>query len=69
MTGESVNILNAYADERFNKEIDRKSNYKTNTILCVPIMSKYNEIIGNNSLKLFCFSFKKLNLKNKKNKK
>ena len=38
--------MNAYADERFNKDVDKKMNYKTNTILCVPIMSKGNQILG-----------------------
>jgi hypothetical protein len=33
-----LNIPDAYADARFNKDIDLKSNYKTNNILCVPIL-------------------------------
>lgn len=33
----TLNIFNAYSDERFNKESDRKNNQKTSTILCVPI--------------------------------
>ena len=37
--------MNAYADERFNKEVDKKINYKTHTILCVPIMSKGNQVL------------------------
>jgi hypothetical protein len=35
---EILNIPDAYADARFNKAIDLKSNYKTNNILCVPIL-------------------------------
>ena len=35
--GEPLNILNAYTEEKFNKEIDIKTGYKTNTILAVPI--------------------------------
>lgn len=31
------NIEDAYKDNRFNKEIDKMNNYKTKTILCVPI--------------------------------
>eukprot|EP01016_Furgasonia_blochmanni_P010159 TRINITY_DN14281_c0_g1_i3.p1 TRINITY_DN14281_c0_g1~~TRINITY_DN14281_c0_g1_i3.p1 ORF type:complete len:286 (-),score=51.29 TRINITY_DN14281_c0_g1_i3:133-990(-) len=49
MKGESLNILNAYQDDRFNKEVDLKTNYKTNTILCVPIMEvigKGNRVLG-----------------------
>ena len=47
-TGETLNIANAYADDRFNKEIDKKTNYKTNTILCVPIFNKTGQILGVN---------------------
>ncbi len=31
------NIEDAYKDTRFNKDIDKKNNYRTKTILCVPI--------------------------------
>jgi signal transduction protein with GAF and PtsI domain len=44
--GESLNIADAYQDHRFNKEVDLKTNYKTNTILCVPIVEESNQIIG-----------------------
>lgn len=36
-TGEALNITNAYEDERFNREIDSKTGYHTQTILCMPI--------------------------------
>ncbi len=45
-TGELVNIPNAYQDERFNKDVDVKMNYKTNTILCVPITEDGKNITG-----------------------
>lgn len=45
-TGEPLNIVNAYSDDRFNKEVDKKTNYKTNTILCVPIFNKTGQILG-----------------------
>lgn len=45
-SGEILNIANAYTDDRFNKDIDKKTNYKTSTILCVPIMGKSGEILG-----------------------
>lgn len=41
-----MNILNAYADERFNRDIDKAMNYKTNNILCAPILSKTKEVVG-----------------------
>ncbi len=66
----TINIEDAYQDERFNKEFDRKTGYKTNTILCMPIINKKDEAIGviqvlnklngffveddENSLKAFC---------------
>lgn len=36
-TAETVNIINAYADDRFTREVDIRLNYKTNSVLCVPI--------------------------------
>jgi len=44
--GEAVNIYNAYTDERFNKAIDIKTGYKTNTILTVPIRDDSLKVIG-----------------------
>jgi cAMP-specific phosphodiesterase len=37
-TGKVVNIPNAYEDERFNREVDKQTGYRTRTILCLPIM-------------------------------
>jgi len=45
-TGETINIKDAYSDERFNKEIDLQTGYKTATILCMPIKNLKQEIIG-----------------------
>lgn len=45
-TGETINIKDAYTDERFNKEIDLQTGYKTKTILCMPIKNLNQEIIG-----------------------
>jgi len=44
--GETVNILDAYQDDRFNKDIDVATNYKTNTILCVPIQDENKKTVG-----------------------
>ena len=44
--GESVNILDAYQDDRFNKAVDIKMNYKTNTILCSPIFDETKKVVG-----------------------
>ncbi|ESL06854.1 cAMP-specific phosphodiesterase [Trypanosoma rangeli SC58] len=36
-TGEIVNIPDAYADDRFNREVDKATGYRTKTILCMPV--------------------------------
>jgi len=46
MTGETINIKDAYNDSRFNKEIDKKTGYKTRTILCMPMRNLNHEITG-----------------------
>lgn len=45
-TGEILNIKNAYEDPRFNKEIDKKTGYVTQNILCLPMRNRKMEIIG-----------------------
>jgi len=45
-TGETVNIPDAYADPRFNQEIDRRTGYRTRTILCMPIREATGTIIA-----------------------
>lgn len=45
-TGETINIKDAYKDERFNKNVDKKTGYRTKTILCMPIKNFNQEIIG-----------------------
>ena len=45
-TGETVNIVDAYKDPRFNPEIDKKSGYKTHNVLCMPMRNKDGVIVG-----------------------
>ena len=45
-TGETINIKDAYKDKRFNPEVDKKTGYRTKTILCMPIKNFNQEIIG-----------------------
>jgi len=45
-SGEAEIIADAYADPRFNQEVDRRSGYRTRNILCVPIRNKKHEVIG-----------------------
>lgn len=50
--GKVINIPDAYKDKRFNPEIDKKTGFKTRSILCMPIFeattdeSKKKAIIG-----------------------
>jgi GAF domain-containing protein len=44
--GEAEIIADAYADPRFNQEVDRRTGYRTRNILCVPIRNKNREVIG-----------------------
>lgn len=44
--GISEIIPDAYADARFNREIDEKTGYVTRNILCVPIRNKSGIVIG-----------------------
>ena len=45
-SGEPIIINDAYSDSRFNPEVDKKTGYKTNNILCAPIKTRNNETIG-----------------------
>lgn len=45
-TGEVLNIKDPYDDPRFNQEIDRKTGYKTENLLCMPMKNRDNEIVG-----------------------
>jgi len=42
----AVNISDAYADPRFNPDVDRKTGYRTRSILCVPVLNKHGMAIG-----------------------
>ncbi len=44
--GETINIPDAYADARFNPEVDKKTGYRTRSILCMPVSNKEGVIIG-----------------------
>jgi sigma-B regulation protein RsbU (phosphoserine phosphatase) len=46
VTGDVVNIRDAYSDSRFNPEFDLKSGYRTKTILCMPLRKKDGRIVG-----------------------
>ncbi len=41
-----ANVEDVYNDKRFNPEIDKKTGYKTRSILCTPIFSRDGKVIG-----------------------
>ncbi len=45
-TGEEVNIEDAYADARFDQSVDKRTGYRTRSILCIPIANKAGGRIG-----------------------
>jgi diguanylate cyclase (GGDEF)-like protein len=45
-TGEIINIPDAYEDARFNPEFDKKTGFRTRSILCVPLKNIVGDAIG-----------------------
>ena len=45
-TGRGLIVYDAYSDERFNPEIDKKTGYVTRSILCVPLRTLKGRVIG-----------------------
>ncbi|HNW59744.1 MAG TPA: GAF domain-containing protein [bacterium] len=45
-SGEVINIPDAYADNRFNPNIDRQTGYHTSNLLSAPMRNRPGEIIG-----------------------
>jgi adenylate cyclase len=44
--GETVNIEDAYRDERFNQAVDRQTGYRTQAVLCLPLYDRRGQIMG-----------------------
>jgi sigma-B regulation protein RsbU (phosphoserine phosphatase) len=45
-TGNAANIPDAYEDARFNKAFDKKTGYRTRSVLCVPLRNMEGEVVG-----------------------
>lgn len=45
-TNTIINIPDAYADPRFNQEVDKKSGFHTQTILCMPCQDSDGNVVG-----------------------
>jgi adenylate cyclase len=41
-----ANVEDAYADARFNREVDRRTGYRTSTILCTPVRDQNRRVLG-----------------------
>uniref|UniRef100_H2YVD3 Phosphodiesterase n=1 Tax=Ciona savignyi TaxID=51511 RepID=H2YVD3_CIOSA len=46
LTGTTLNIPDAYKDHRFNQSVDKKTGYRTRSILCMPIRDGDKRIVG-----------------------
>jgi GAF domain-containing protein len=46
MSGHVLNIPDAYADPRFNREIDRHSGFRTGNLLNVPVIDRTGDRLG-----------------------
>lgn len=45
-TGESIRIDDAYADQRFNQEVDRQTGYRTRSLLTLPVKDRDGRIFA-----------------------
>ena len=46
LTGETLNVENAYAHPDFNPEVDKGTGYQTRTILCMPIHDRRKQVFA-----------------------
>ena len=42
----TLNIEDAYLDDRFNRDVDRETGFHTRSILCVPMLNQQSQCIG-----------------------
>ena len=45
-TGDAVRIDDAYADPRFNRDVDRQTGFRTRSILCLPVKNQRGEVFA-----------------------
>ena len=45
-TGRAITVADAYADPRFNQDVDRQSGYRTRNLICVPLRDSDGSIVG-----------------------
>ncbi len=45
-SGETIRVDDAYQDARFNPEIDKRTGYRTRSILCLPVKNRAGEVFA-----------------------
>jgi len=45
-SGETIRVVDAYADPRFNRQVDIQSGFRTRSILCLPIKNRRGELFA-----------------------
>jgi putative ABC transport system ATP-binding protein len=45
-TGRPMNVPDAYSEPLFNKEVDRRTGYRTRSVLCMPIVNSRDEVFA-----------------------
>lgn len=45
-SGEAINITDAYADSRFNPEVDKRTGFRTHSILSLPVKNQRGEVFA-----------------------
>ena len=41
-----ANVVDAYADPRFNRDFDKQTGFRTRSVLCMPLSGSHQELIG-----------------------
>jgi adenylate cyclase len=45
-TGRTVRVADAYEDPRFNREVDRATNFRTRSVLCLPLHDTRGDVFA-----------------------
>ena len=45
-TGSIINIADAYADDRFDADVDKQTGFRTRAVLAVPVQDEDGKVIG-----------------------
>ncbi len=45
-TGRTINLVDAYQDERFNPEVDKLTGYRTRSMMVAPLRGKQGDVLG-----------------------